>query len=500
MRKGKQNEVRDSLLSLLILGSATLFGFCFHYWGIQETNIVVLYIFSVLLVARFTKGYLYGISASIITTLLFNFLFTVPYFSLKVDDMTCLITFAIMMFISIMTSTLATKVKQTVLEVKEQEAETSALYQMTSRLTTAEDADTIAAILVQAVGETLHCNAACVSFDENGMPEKTFLQRREDGKIIHRELIDGEAIRRGIEQCRGATYVTDREYSYPIYGKATILAVLRIPAEIASGITPMQNRMLHSIVESTALAFERLRSWQAQARSREETAQERYRSNLLRAISHDVRTPLLGIMGTSEMLIGMTAPDDPRYSLAKDVYKDANWLHGFVENILSLTKLQEGKLILNKQQEAVEEVIGVALTIIERRWPDHNITVEMPESVVMVPMDAKLISQVLVNLLDNASKHTDKSSEISVCVRVDESQVSITVADRGCGIAEQDLPHIFQTFYTTYNKNPDAKQRGVGLGLAISQSIVEAHGGSIRAENRKDGGAAFTFTLPLEVN
>ncbi len=138
--------------------------------------------------------------------------------------------------------------------------------------------------------------------------------------------------------------------------------------------------------------------------------------------------------------------------------------------------------------------------VMEKRLPERVIEVEMPESVVMVPMDARLISQVLVNLLDNAAKHTDKNGEISICVSTDENYVSMTVADRGRGIAEQDLPHIFQMFYTTRSKSPDAKKRGVGLGLAICQSIVEAHGGNIRAENRVDGGASFTFTLPLEVS
>lgn len=500
MQKDKRNIVKDSLLSLLILVLSTLLGFCFRSWELHETNIVVVYIFSVLLIARFTKGYLYGISASVISILLFNWFFTAPYFTFKVNDMTYLITFAIMMVISIVTSALTTKVKEAVVEAKEREAESNALYQMTNQLTDAEDVDAIGAITVKTASEALGCNAAFICFDENGAQEKTFLQRKEDGSVIRRELIGGEELRRRMERLHGAVDITEQEYDYPLYGKTMILAVLRIPAKIGSEMTPAQTRMLHSIIKSAALALERLRSLQAQARSREEATQERYRGNLLRAISHDLRTPLSGIMGTSEMLIGMTDPDDPRYTLAKDVYKDADWLHGLVENILNLTKLQEGRLILNKQPEAVEEVIGAALMVMEKRMPERIIGIEMPEHVVMVPMDARLISQLLVNLLDNASKHTDKNGEISICVSTDENYVSITVADRGCGIAEQDLPHIFQMFYTTHSKSPDAKLRGVGLGLAICQSIVEAHGGSIRAENRKGGGAAFTFTLPLEVN
>lgn len=275
-----------------------------------------------------------------------------------------------------------------------------------------------------------------------------------------------------------------------------MLAVLSIPKGIATEMSQSQTRMLHSIIESSALALERLRSLREQARSREETMQERYRGNLLRAISHDIRTPLSGIMGTSEMLMDATQRDDPRYGLARDIYRDAEWLHGLVENILNLTKLQDGKLVLDKQPEALEEVIGAALTVMEKRLPGRSIDVNMPDEVVMVPMDAKLISQVLINLLDNAAKHTPADAEIAISVSTDRETVRVTVSDRGSGIAEHDLPHIFQMFYAARNTCADAR-RGVGLGLSICQSVIEAHGGSIRAENRVGGGAAFTFVLPL---
>ncbi len=144
-----------------------------------------------------------------------------------------------------------------------------------------------------------------------------------------------------------------------------------------------------------------------------------------------------------------TEQRDPRYTLAKDIYRDAEWLHGMVENILNLTRLQDEKLALNKQPEAVEEVIGAALLAMEKRLPGRAIDVEMPDHVVMAPMDARLISQVLINLLDNADKHTSKEQQITISVCADAKTASITVADRGSGILECDLPHIFQMFYTT---------------------------------------------------
>lgn len=499
MKKIPLNILRDILFSLLVLTVATLVGVLFKNWNFHKTNVVVIYVFSVLIISRFTKGYVYGICASGISLLLFNFFFTEPYFTFKVNDMTYIITFAIMTLTSIVTSALTTKVKNIATDAQKRERESNALYQMTNHLTDAEDTEAIAKITVKTISDVLSCNTSCICFNEYGEPEKTFLQSKEDKSIIRRELTGGEELRRRIELLHGTVDITDEYYLYPIYGKNSTLAVLRIPSNIGKQMSHDQTRILHSIIESASLALERLRSLQEQAKSREETAQERYRGNLLRAISHDIRTPLSGIMGTSEVLMAKTENDQPLFDLAQDIYKDAEWLHGLVENILNLTKLQDGKLILNKQLEAVEEVIGASLMVIEKRIPDRNIAVEMPDNLVLVPMEAKLISQVLVNLLDNAGKHTPKDKEIKICVHSSKKEVSISVLDRGSGISNEDLPHVFKTFYTTSSKSPDSI-RGVGLGLAICQSIVEAHGGTIRAKNRQGGGASFTFTLPLEAN
>ena len=261
-----------------------------------------------------------------------------------------------------------------------------------------------------------------------------------------------------------------------------------------------KKKILRSMIESTAFAMDRFRSEAERLKVSEEVAQERYRGNMLRAISHDLRTPLSGIMGTSEILMGMAEKQDERYVLAENIYKDAAWLHALVENILNLTRMQDGRLVLEKQMEAVEEVIEMAVTAIGKRAPERDIAVEIPDEVLLVPMDAKLIGQVLINLLDNAVKHTTVEEEICLTVSVNEKtkEAVFSVADEGCGIAREDLPNIFKMFYTTSQKGADT-DRGMGLGLAICKSIITAHGGRIWAENRSDRtGAQFTFTLPME--
>jgi two-component system sensor histidine kinase KdpD len=358
----------------------------------------------------------------------------------------------------------------------------------------------IASIATNIISDIMDCRAACLCFDESSSPEKTFIQQISPGKQVHRDFADNEDIQHHIEGLRTGYCAGSEFFDWLIYGRDNILGLIRIPSEKAVLMTDSQTRLLRAMIESTALAMDRFRSAEQRIRYREETVQERYRGNLLRAISHDLRTPLSGIMGTSEMLMDMTNQNDPRYSLAEAIHSDADWLHSLVENILSLTRLQEGRLILNKTAEAAEEVIGGAVRHFEQLFQYREIKTDCPEELLLVPMDAKLIQQVIVNLLDNAIKHTPAEKEISISVFKDEQKnlAVFTIADRGEGIAEADLPNVFQMFYTSKTRRADAKH-GIGLGLAICDAIVKAHGGTIKAKNRPDGGAEFTFTLPLEV-
>lgn len=497
MKKKYLNLLKGIIITISILVITTGIGYLFHHFQLHKTNIVVLYIFSVLIISRYTKGFVYGIVASIVSFLLFNWFFTEPYFTLKVDDPTYIFTFAIMTLTSILTSALTTEVKKTAEKARKRENETNAIYQLTNFLTDAEDADAIGEIITNSIVDTLGCEASFVPFNDKGVPQLTYLHRTVDKKLSRLELNDPQEIKRRISNLHEAYDDIDDIRLYPIYGKTSTLGVLSIPRAVGESISQSQNKMMHSIIESAALALERLKSLKAQAKSREEATQERYRSNLLRAISHDIRTPLSGIMGTSEMLMAKTRKSDVKYSMAMDIYQDALWLHGLVENILNLTKLQDGKINIEKQPEALEEVISAALMVIEKRCPDRVINVDMPNNVIIAPMNAKLISQVIVNLLDNAAKHTPNNKKISIKVSVDNKNAIVSILDEGTGIRDKDLPYIFQMFYTSRSKVADSK-RGVGLGLTICQSIIEAHGGKITAENRKKEGACFTFTLPLK--
>ncbi len=482
MRKDrKQRMIRhlySALLSIVLIAAATAVGTLFRAAGFPETNIVIIYMLAVLLCARFTTGFVYGLAVSVIATAAFNFFFTAPYHSLQVYDPDYLVTFAVMTTVSLLTSALTSRVKKSVLEIALREKETQALYVLTNRLSETESTEEIARVTVESIRDVFQTRAELIWFDDSGISETALMQRLED--------TDGDCLTDG-ENC-----------IWPINGRESRLGLLRIPAEAGQQLGKNQKKLLWSMLECAALAVDQFRAAQERLRYREESEHERYRGNLLRAISHDLRTPLSGIMGTSEMIRDMSREDDPRHALAQGIWDDADWLRSLVENILNLTRLEDGRLVLQKQPEAVEEIIANALEHIAKRAPEREIGVDIPEDLLLVPMDARLIVQVLVNLLDNAIKHTAPEREIRIAVQRDGTDAVFCVADRGDGISPEDLPYIFRTFYTSRHNRADAK-RGIGLGLAICDAIVKAHGGTIRAENRTDGGALFRFTLPMEV-
>ena len=485
---------QDVLMIPLFLLAATGLGVLFDAIGFPETNIVLVYVAAVLLVARFTHALYYGLAASVIATFAFNYFFTEPRFTFAVSDTSYLITFAIMMFTSLITSALTARVKRSAREATERAQETQALYQLTNRLSDAQSLEDIGAVAVESVSRTFSCQAAFLAF-VRGVPEKTFLQYAPGG-VVHRKLDPRDEVAHRVEYLRGDHVESAEFIEWPVYGREQILGVVRLPREGAF-LTDHQQQLLRSMLESVAMAIDRLNAAQAQQRYREESRQERYRSNLLRAISHDLRTPLSGIMGTSEMIRDLSEPSDRRYTLAREIWSDADWLRALVENILSLTRLEDGSLHIQKQPEAVEEIVGSALGQMERRAPEYEIDAELPDALMLVPMDAKLIEQMLINLLDNAVKHTPVGREIKICVEERDGFAVFRVLDRGEGIRAEDLPHLFERFYTSQSRRADAK-RGIGLGLSICDAIAKAHGGCIRAKNREGGGAEFTFTLPME--
>ncbi|MEG2395955.1 MAG: DUF4118 domain-containing protein [Oscillospiraceae bacterium] len=234
--------------------------------------------------------------------------------------------------------------------------------------------------------------------------------------------------------------------------------------------------------------------------ARIEAEKEKTRSNLLRAISHDLRTPLTSILGATSAIIDNDdlIPKEERLKLLSEIKDDSQWLIRMVENLLSITRIDDIEAKVIKTPEAAEEVVADAVQKFQKRFPENTVNVIVPNEVLIIPMDAVLIEQVIINLLENSAIHSKTATKLELEVTENDNCGTFEVSDDGCGIDEKVLPHIFDGYFKTdYEDNGD-KKRNMGIGLSVCYTIIKAHNGKMTAFNKEDGGAAFRFTLPKE--
>lgn len=249
-----------------------------------------------------------------------------------------------------------------------------------------------------------------------------------------------------------------------------------------------------SIMTSTLIT--NLKHWQS---LRAEAEREKVRANLLRAISHDLRTPLTSIYGSSEALLEnpVAIDEEQKNKLVEGIKEDSRWLIDMVENLLSVTRIDGGRIDLVTTPTSLDELIDTVILKFKKRYPDRSITLELPEDVIIIPMDAMLISQVVMNILENSVKHAEGSDTIRLKAYTENDRAIIEISDNGCGIAEDKLTDIFKGYFYS-EENADMKKRSRGIGLSVCSSIVKAHGGTLTAENEPEGGALFRISLEKE--
>jgi len=231
-----------------------------------------------------------------------------------------------------------------------------------------------------------------------------------------------------------------------------------------------------------------------------ESEKERMRANLLRAVSHDLRTPLTTIYGSSSALIDNldSFSREQQLKMLNGIKEDSDWLIGMVENLLSITRIDSGQVQLIKTPTVLEELIDSVILKFKKRYPTYRVDINIPDDVIIIPMDAILIQQVLINIMENAVHHADGMTHIELEVKSSDKQATFEVRDDGCGIEQNKLSDIFRGINLSVNRSSDTKQRNAGIGLSVCSTIIKAHGGEIYAKNAENGGAIFGFILNTE--
>ena len=237
---------------------------------------------------------------------------------------------------------------------------------------------------------------------------------------------------------------------------------------------------------------------QAQEQLRLEAEKEKLRANLLRAVSHDLRTPLTSIVGTTDAILDHELPVEKQRELLKDVNEDAQWLLRMIENLLAITRISGEAMPLHTDTEVVEDVLVEAIIKFQKHFPDTQVNIVLPDEILLAEMDAVLVEQVTLNLLENAIYHGIHTTQIKVSAVRDGQMVLITVADNGVGLSKDKIPHLFSGSIGT-NASADSHKH-MGIGLSVCKSIIKAHGGTMFACNNEQGGASFSFTLPEKEN
>jgi two-component system sensor histidine kinase KdpD len=460
-------------------------------------NLIMVYLLGVVMVAA-----RYGRSPSVLSSFLgvvsFDFFFVPPRFSFAVSDSQYLVTFAVMLLVALVISSMTASTRYQAKIAGHRERRIASLYAMSRELAATRGEENMLGIAVKHVAEVFEAQAVILLPDATGRivyPESEGTPQSchgSDLSVAQWVFDHGQMAGQGTDTLPGGEMVY-----IPLNASSGMIGVLALlplnPARIA---LPEQQRLLETFTSQIALALERVRLAAEAHNSQLKMETEQLRNTLLSAISHDLRTPLAAIVGASSSLVRDEDKLDKhaRHELGLTIYDEAIRMAGLANNLLDMARLEAGAVVLNRQWQPLEEVVGGALAGLTARIANHPVTVKLPRDLPLVEIDSLMIERVFANLLENAVKYTPPGTPIEISAATDRNELVVTVSDHGHGIPAGEEERIFEKFHRVAS---EGNQGGAGLGLTICRAIMEAHGGRIWADNLPAGGAAFHFTLPL---
>lgn len=463
----------------------------------ELANLVMVYLLGVVIVAV-KAGRQAAIWTSILSVGLFDFFFVSPTLTFVVDDAQYLVTFAIMLAVALIISHLTTNMRSQAKVSAHRERRASVLYALSEDLGSKRTISEITRKAVQHIhAEFGGSNVLLLPDDEGRLaypreaPESVSLRGCDLG-VAQWVFDHGQMAGEGTDTLPGAGAVF-----LPMNGLHGVIGVLVLKAaNLRRVFLPEQRRLLDTFINQIGQALERVGLAEETQLNRLRIEAETLRNSLLNAISHDLRTPLASIVGAASTLVEDAAKLSPsdRHELSKAIYDEALRMSNLANNILDMARLDAGQSPINRQWYALDEIIAGALARLQVKLAMRQVSSNLPAGLCMVYLDAALIEQVLVNLLDNACKYTPADTVIDIIAELSAHTLKVTVADRGPGIPAGEEEQLFEKFYRLQR---EGTQSGVGLGLAICRAIILAHGGVIGVHNRAGGGAQFFFLLPV---
>jgi len=463
---------------------------------ISPTNLVVIFLLAVVIAAVYL-GRGPAILASILSVLSFDFFFVPPYLTLAVSDTEYLLTFLGLLSVSLVISQLTSMVREQAEAARYSEIQTVALYELGRDLTVTTGLENVAQTVITSIEKTFNRNAAI--FLPIGGTLKDYAVS--PGLIISEDelAVASWAFKQGQVAGRGTDTLPEASMRYrPLITRRGVVGVLGTQSTIpGQSLNRDQIRTLDTFANQIALAIERARLDEQARQAELLEITDKLQNALLNSISHDLRTPLASITGALSSLMEdqMALDENARRSLIETASEEADRLNRLVGNLLDMTRLESGAMHIKREDCDIQDVIGVTLEELGSRLAERSIKINIPDNLPLIPMDFVLIERVLLNIIDNALKYSSPESPIEIHARLGDGFMKIMVIDQGVGIPPEDLERVFDKFYRVQRPG---NVSGTGLGLAISKGIVEAHAGTITAENRPGGGTVITISLPEE--
>lgn len=453
---------------------------------LDPANTAMLYLLAVALVAMQAGRYA-AIIAAFLSTALLDFFFIYPRFSFTVADAQYAVTLAVMLVVALIIGNLTIVLQRQTAAAVERERQAQALYQLASQLAGATSLEQVATATRAFLHETQDCHSVLlINRDSELFPV-------EQGHALNSTLQSAGALS-ALKQAKTLSFHDDEDYWFflPLPGSTYIRGVLAINfGKTAPVMISAQQTLYEAIASLVAIAAERLHFVEVAQRAQIQMTDERLRSSILSALSHDIRTPLTVLYGMADTLSLTQLPQSARETVSA-MREQALHLNSMVSNLLDMAKLRAGNIRLNLEWQPLEEVIGASIKLLGTALAQHTAKVILPSDLPLLEFDAVLMERVLCNLLENAAKYAPPASTITLSALVDGDKARISVRDTGPGFPPGKLDKVFDLFE---RGNAESSVPGVGLGLAICRSIIHAHGGEILASNCD--GACVTFTLPL---
>jgi len=488
--------IKNLGIILVVFSLTTLFSFALQEFNFRQENILLVYIMGIMIIIVETKKLWYGLISSLFFVILFNFLFIEPRYTFLISDKNYFVSILIFIIVSFIISSLTSRLQFHINTSLQNQSKMEMLYEMSNRLLYIHSVESIANYEMKNLQKYLNKKII------------VFLQNKENNQSFGVEnFINVEKYKDEINFCLNSSKICGYKENdfpdlsfkiFPLKSNKGNLGVLLVDCSTGN-LTENERQFILTVLFHMDIALEREILSEEEQKIVVEMENEKFKTALLRSISHDIRSPLTSLSTGSSLLLDNfdKLDDETKKLILTDINTETLYLSAFVENLLNLTKIDSKNFVIQKKQEVIDDIVSEVVSRTSKKLGNKTLAVKGIEEILFVYGDAQLISQVLVNLVDNAIKHTRDNTKITLTYYQDDLYTWFEVSDNGGGIEKEKIAGIFDGLLEKKALNPD-KNRRSGLGLSICKGIVEAHSGKIKAFNNDIGGMTVTFNLPLK--